>query len=33
MDLAGIMGIDDEVRNGFGAIRIGFDIDADATAG
>ena len=31
MDLAGIMGIDDEVRNGFGAIRVSFDIDADAT--
>jgi uncharacterized OsmC-like protein len=31
MDLAGIMGIDDDVRNGFSAIRVTFDIDADAT--
>jgi len=31
MDLQGILGIDDEVRNGFGAIRIKFDIDADST--
>jgi uncharacterized OsmC-like protein len=33
MDLQGILGIDDEVRNGFGAIRVHFDIDADASAG
>jgi uncharacterized OsmC-like protein len=32
MDLQGILGIDDEVRNGFGAIRVHFDIDADAGA-
>jgi uncharacterized OsmC-like protein len=31
MDLQGILGIDDQVRNGFGAIRVVFDIDADAT--
>ena len=31
MDLAGILGIDDEVRNGFGTIRITFDVDADAS--
>ena len=30
MDLAGIMGIDSDVRNGFSAIRVFFDIDADA---
>ena len=32
MDLQGILGIDDEVRNGFGTIRVNFDIDADAGA-
>jgi uncharacterized OsmC-like protein len=31
MDLFGILGIDPEVRNGFSAIRVTFDIDADAT--
>jgi uncharacterized OsmC-like protein len=31
MDLAGILGIDSDVRNGFSAIRVSFDIDADAT--
>lgn len=31
MDLAGILGIDPEVRNGFKAIRVAFEIDADAT--
>jgi hypothetical protein len=31
MDLAGILGVDADVRNGFGAIRVSFDIDADAT--
>lgn len=31
MDLAGILGIDRDVRNGFSAIRVYFDIDADAT--
>ncbi len=32
MDLQGILGIDDEVRNGFSAIRVHFEIDADANA-
>jgi len=32
MDLAGILGIDGDVRNGFSAIRVSFEIDADATA-
>jgi uncharacterized OsmC-like protein len=31
MDLQGILGIDDEVRNGFGAIRVHFEIRADAS--
>ena len=31
MNLHGILGIDPEVRNGFSAIRVTFDIDADAT--
>lgn len=31
MDLAGILGIDADVRNGFSAIRVKFEIDADAT--
>ncbi len=31
IDLAGILGIDPEVRNGYSAIRIAYDIDADAT--
>lgn len=31
MDLAGIMGIDADVRNGFSAIRVAFQIDADAS--
>jgi uncharacterized OsmC-like protein len=31
MDIAGILGIDADVRNGFNAIRVSFDIDADAT--
>ena len=31
MDLAGILGIDEDVRNGFGAIRVHFKIDADAS--
>jgi uncharacterized OsmC-like protein len=30
MDLQGILGIDDEVRNGFKGIRVTYDIDADA---
>lgn len=32
MDIAGILGIDPDVRNGFSAIRVRFEIDADATA-
>jgi len=31
MDLAGILGIDSEVRNGFNGIKVTFEIDADAT--
>ncbi|MEJ0036023.1 MAG: OsmC family protein [Gammaproteobacteria bacterium] len=31
MDLQGILGIDSDVRNGFDAIKIVFDIDADAS--
>jgi uncharacterized OsmC-like protein len=31
MDLAGIMGIDSDVRNGYSAIRVHFDVDADAS--
>lgn len=31
MDIAGILGIDADVRNGFNNVRIHFDIDADAT--
>ena len=31
MDLAGVLGIDADVRNGFSAIRITFNINADAT--
>jgi uncharacterized OsmC-like protein len=31
MDLQGILGIDDDVRNGFAAIRVHFDIRADAS--
>jgi uncharacterized OsmC-like protein len=30
MDLQGILGIDGDVRNGFDAIRVSYDIDADA---
>lgn len=30
MDLYGILGIDDKVRNGFGGIKITYKIDADA---
>jgi uncharacterized OsmC-like protein len=29
MDLAGILGIDADVRNGFSAVRVAYDIDAD----
>ena len=31
MDIQGILGMDDEVRNGFGAIRVHFNIRADAS--
>lgn len=31
MDLAGILGIDPDVRNGFSGISISYEIDADAT--
>lgn len=31
IDLAGILGIDPEVRNGFGAITVRYEIDADAS--
>jgi uncharacterized OsmC-like protein len=31
MDLAGILGIDPDVRNGFGDITVRYEIDADAT--
>ena len=31
MDMAGVLGIDADVRNGFSGIRVTFDIDADAT--
>ncbi len=31
MDIQGILGIDPEVRNGFGSIRVTYEIDGDAT--
>ena len=31
MDIAGILGIDSDVRNGFSGIKVTYDIDADAT--
>ena len=31
MDLQGILGIDEDVRNGFSAIRVHFDVDANAS--
>ena len=31
MDVRGILGIDSDVRNGFGAIKVTYDIEADAT--
>lgn len=31
MDLQGILGIDNDVRNGFDGIKVTFDIDADAS--
>lgn len=32
MDIQGILGIDDKVRNGFNGIRVHYEIDADASA-
>ncbi|HEX7011212.1 MAG TPA: OsmC family protein [Steroidobacteraceae bacterium] len=31
MDLQGILGIDEEVRNGFDGIKVSYEIDADAS--
>jgi uncharacterized OsmC-like protein len=31
MDVQGILGIDSDVRTGFSAIKVTYDIDADAT--
>jgi uncharacterized OsmC-like protein len=31
MDVQGILGIDGDIRNGFSAIKVTYDIDADAT--
>jgi uncharacterized OsmC-like protein len=31
MDLQGVLGIDDKVRNGFDGIRVHYEIEADAT--
>jgi uncharacterized OsmC-like protein len=31
MDVRGILGIDDEVRNGFDGIKVTYKIDADAS--
>ena len=31
MDLQGILGIDDDVRNGFDSITVRYEIDADAS--
>ncbi len=31
MDIQGILGIDGDVRNGFGGIKVTYDIDADAS--
>jgi uncharacterized OsmC-like protein len=31
MDLQGILGIDDEVRNGFSTVRVTFEVNADAS--
>jgi uncharacterized OsmC-like protein len=30
MDLQGILGMDPEVRNGYSAVRVNFEIDVDA---
>ena len=32
MDIAGILGADPDVRNGFSGVRVKYDIDADADA-
>jgi uncharacterized OsmC-like protein len=32
MDIAGILGIDSDVRNGFDGVKVHFDIDADASS-
>jgi uncharacterized OsmC-like protein len=32
MDLRGILGLSDQVRNGFSSIRVSFDIKGDAPA-
>jgi uncharacterized OsmC-like protein len=32
MDLAGVLGIDGDVRNGFSGITVSYEIDADASA-
>ena len=32
MDIQGILGIDSDIRNGFGGIKVTFKIDADATS-
>jgi len=32
MDIQGILGMDRDVRNGYSAVRISFEIDADASA-
>ncbi|MEZ5298388.1 MAG: hypothetical protein R2697_19590 [Ilumatobacteraceae bacterium] len=31
LDIAGILGIDSDVRNGFSSIEVRYDIDADAS--
>ena len=31
MDIQGILGIDEDVRNGFDGIKVTYKIDADAT--
>jgi uncharacterized OsmC-like protein len=31
MDIQGILGIDGDVRNGFGSVRVSYEIDADAS--
>jgi uncharacterized OsmC-like protein len=32
MDVRGVLGIDSDVRNGFGGVRVTYSIDADASA-